>query len=102
MPIYLYEILDDEGSVVATIEMLQGMNDPPLAHDPETGRPMRRILAAPRVPRKWSDSQVKANLSDKNLERLGFTKYQKAGDGTYEKRAGSGPDVISSDGNSVS
>ena len=27
----------------------------------------------------------------------GFTKYVKSGDGTYEKRAGKGPDVISKD-----
>ena len=31
------------------------------------------------------------------LDRLGFTKYVKAGDGYYEKRAGKGPDVISKD-----
>ena len=30
-------------------------------------------------------------MSDKNLAAKGFTKYVKAGDGTYEKTAGSGP-----------
>jgi hypothetical protein len=34
---------------------------------------------------------------DKKLDKLGFTKYVKSGDGTYEKRAGKGPDVISRD-----
>jgi hypothetical protein len=33
-------------------------------------------------------------LSNKNLDRLGFTKYEKAGDGVYEKKAGQGPDVF--------
>jgi len=33
-------------------------------------------------------------LSDKNLDRIGFTKYQRVGDGKYEKRAGSGPQTI--------
>ena len=33
-------------------------------------------------------------LSNKNLAAKGFTKYVKAGDGTYEKAAGKGPDVI--------
>ena len=33
----------------------------------------------------------------KKLDKLGFTKYVKAGDGFYEKRAGKGPDVISKD-----
>jgi len=97
MPIYLYEIVHDDGTSDETFEMLQGMNDPPLERHPDTGQTIRRILAAPRVPRKWSDAQVKANMSDKNLKRLGFTKYTKAGDGKYEKRAGSGPDVISAD-----
>jgi hypothetical protein len=40
----------------------------------------------------------KANVADDNrLEKLGFTKYVKRGDGSYEKRAGQGPDVISRD-----
>ena len=30
-------------------------------------------------------------------DRLGFTKYEKAGDGHYEKRAGKGPDTLSAD-----
>ena len=34
---------------------------------------------------------------DKKLDRLGFTKYVKAGDGYYEKRAGKGPDVLHKD-----
>ena len=37
----------------------------------------------------------KADLSTKNLERLGFTQYKKAGGGKYEKTAGQGPDMIS-------
>ena len=102
MPIYVYEVMLDDGTVGETIELLQGMNDLPLERHPETGQTIHRILAAPRVPRKWTDSRMKANLSDKNLDRLGFTKYQKAGDGRYEKRAGAGPDVISSDGSSTS
>ncbi len=34
---------------------------------------------------------------DKKLDKMGFTKYVKAGDGFYEKRAGKGPDVIHRD-----
>ena len=34
---------------------------------------------------------------DKKLDRLGFTKYVKSGDGTYEKTVGKGPNVISRD-----
>jgi hypothetical protein len=31
---------------------------------------------------------------DKKLERLGFTKYVKSGDGTYDKVVGEGPKSI--------
>lgn len=97
MPIYQYEFADDDAEDGRLLEFLQGMHDPPLERDPESGRPIRRVIGAPRVPRKWSDARMQANLSDSNLERLGFTKYQKSGDGTYEKRVGQGPDVISAD-----
>jgi hypothetical protein len=40
---------------------------------------------------------AKSASDDKKLERLGFTKYVKSGDGTYEKRVGKGPDTISRD-----
>jgi hypothetical protein len=41
--------------------------------------------------------KTKSSLSNKNLDRLGFTKYERAGDGKYERKAGGGPDVISAD-----
>ena len=38
------------------------------------------------------------NLADdKKLERLGFTKYVKSGDGQYEKTIGDGPSLINKD-----
>jgi hypothetical protein len=40
---------------------------------------------------------ARSMADDKKLDRLGFTKYVKSGDSTYEKRAGKGPDVISRD-----
>lgn len=58
---------------------------------------MRRLIGAPNTPRKWTDSNMRTNLSASNLERFGFMQYKKAGDGKYEKTAGAGPDVISKD-----
>ena len=52
---------------------------------------------APTIPGNWSDHATKQKLSDKNLDRIGFTKYERAGDGHYEKKAGQGPNVISAD-----
>jgi predicted nucleic acid-binding Zn ribbon protein len=97
MPTYVYEVIHDDGSGGERFEVVQPMSDPPLTTHPETNLPVRRVLLPPNIGGKWSDAGTKQNLSDKNLDRLGFTKYQKAGDGKYEKRAGSGPPTLSAD-----
>ncbi len=95
MPTYVYQVITDDGSEGEVFEFVQRMADSPLKTHPETGQPVRRVPQAPVIPGNWSDHATNQKLSDKNLDRLGFTKYQRAGDGFYEKRAGSGPDVIS-------
>jgi predicted nucleic acid-binding Zn ribbon protein len=97
MPIYVYEFINEDGSDGETFEILQEMSDAPLTKHPMNGLPVRRVLTAATMSGKWSDAGVASRLSDKNLEAKGFTKYVKAGDGKYEKRTGSGPDVISAD-----
>ena len=94
MPNYVYVVINDDGSEGETFEVFQKMSDPPLKTHPETGRPVRRVIQPPNIPGKWSESGTKKMLSDSNLDRLGFTKYQKTGKGQYEKRAGSGPETI--------
>ena len=96
MPTYVYQIIKPDGSEGEIFEVVQRMSDAPLTNHPETGEPVRRIPALPTIPGNWSDHSTKQKLSDKNLNRLGFTKYQRAGDGHYEKKAGAGPNVISS------
>jgi predicted nucleic acid-binding Zn ribbon protein len=97
MPIYVYEVITDDDSG-EQFEIFQSMADAPLQKHPETGLPIRRVFQAPAIGGKWSDSAMgKSVADDKKLDRLGFTKYVKSGDGTYEKRAGKGPDVISRD-----
>ena len=95
MPIYVYEIIEADGKDGETFEMLQGMNEAPLTKHPMTGQPVRRCISLPSAAGMWTDMKTNANLSDKNLDAKGFTKYVKMGDGMYEKRAGKGPDVIS-------
>ncbi len=92
MPTYVYQVLTDDDSDGEVFEVVQKMSDDPLRTHPETGEPVRRIPCAPNI-----GGSPKSNLSDKNLERLGFTKYQSAGGGHFEKRAGQGPDAISAD-----
>jgi predicted nucleic acid-binding Zn ribbon protein len=94
MPTYVYAVINDDGSDGETFEVFQKMTDDPLTEHPETGRPVRRIPQAPNIAGKWSEGRTKQLLSDSNLDRMGFTKYQKTGDGQYEKRAGEGPATI--------
>jgi predicted nucleic acid-binding Zn ribbon protein len=97
MPTYIYQIINPDGSDGETFEVVQKMSDEPLSKHPESGRPVRRVIQAPHIAGRWSDAAAKKTLSDKNLDRMGFTKYQRSGDGTFEKRAGRGPDAISAD-----
>jgi hypothetical protein len=94
MPTYVYQVINDDGSDGETFEVVQKMSDPPLTRHPETGAPVRRVIQAPNIAGKWSQGATKQMLSDSNLDRLGFTKYQKTGKGQYEKRAGAGPRSI--------
>ncbi len=94
MPTYVYQVINEDGSEGETFEVVQKMTDPPLKEHPETGKPVRRVLQAPRIAGRWTESASKKALSDSNLDRLGFTKYQRAGKGVYEKRAGAGPPTI--------
>ena len=97
MPTFVYQIINDDGSDGETFEVFQKMSDAPLTKHPESGKAARRVITAPNIPGNWSDHATKQKLSDKNLDRLGFTKYQRAGDGKFEKKAGKGPNVISAD-----
>ncbi|QVL29810.1 FmdB family transcriptional regulator [Telmatocola sphagniphila] len=96
MPLYVYQVIEADGSEGEVFETLQGMSEAPLTQHPENGKPVRRLLSAPRIAGKFTDIGA-GSLAPKNLTNLGFTQYKKAGGGYYEKTAGSGPDVISRD-----
>jgi len=96
MPLYVYAIIEADGSDGDTFEVLQAMSEPTLTVHPETGQPVRRLLSMPNTPRKSSSSPTAPNMSASNLERLGLSQYTKTSDGSYEKTAGSsGPDSLS-------
>ncbi len=96
MPTYVYQVIQEDGEG-EVFEVFQKMSDDPLGKHPETGEPVQRIPQAPNLPLNYGDAATASKLSDKNLDRLGFTKYKNAGDGHFEKKAGSGPDVLSAD-----
>jgi predicted nucleic acid-binding Zn ribbon protein len=98
MPLYVYQVIEPDGSEGEIFELLQEMSEQELTHHPENGKAVVKLLGAPNAPRKWGEGNMRDKMSNSNLERLGFTKYQKSGGGTYEKTAGKGgPNVISGD-----
>jgi predicted nucleic acid-binding Zn ribbon protein len=98
MPMYLYEILDKQGEPTGeTFEHFQPMKDDALTKHPETGVPCRRAITAPAIAGKWSDLN-KSKMSNENLTRMGFTKYERKGKGHYERTAGKeGPRTLNAD-----
>lgn len=99
MPTYVYEILTKDGTPTGkTFDYVQSMKDKPLTKHPTTGEPVRKCIVAPAIAGNWSPFKTKGKLDNKNLERLGFTKYERKGKGYMERTAGkSGPQSIGGD-----
>ncbi len=93
MPTYRYAIVNPDGSDGDAFEVFQRLSDPPLQRHPESGLPVRRVPVAP----QFQTATEKSKLSDKNLDRLGFAKYQRSDKGVYERKAGKGPDTLRAD-----
>lgn len=96
MPLYEYAVIMDDGTHGEVFEVLQPIGEPALATHPETGQPVERLISAASVPRP-AGGPIKGDVSNKNLEKLGFTKYQKTSTGKYEKVLGDGPNLINRD-----
>jgi hypothetical protein len=95
MPTYVYEVISEDGQPGERLEVLQNISDPPLTQHPETGQPVRRVFTPPHIAGRFSPMRGdRAMKDDRKLERLGFTKYVKSSDGTYQKTVGQGPDQI--------
>jgi predicted nucleic acid-binding Zn ribbon protein len=95
MPTYVYEVVLEDGQPGERFEVFQTMSDPPLTQHPETGEPVRRVIMPPHIAGRFSPLKgTRAMKDDSRLERLGFTKYVKSADGTYEKTCGQGPPLI--------
>jgi len=99
MPTYVYEVLDKKGKPTGeTFEVVQSMKEDALSKQPKTGEPVRRAIVAPNIAGNWSDMKAKGKLSNKNLERMGFTKYERKGKGYMERTAGKfGPKSLGGD-----
>jgi Uncharacterized protein conserved in bacteria len=103
MPTYLYQEILPDGSDGPAFEVVQRMSDPVLTKHPQTGGPVRKIFATPNLPTKYTEAATKSKLSNENVEKHGFTRYEKDKvSGLYHKTAGKdrrAPDVV--DGNKL-
>jgi len=92
MPIYVYQEILDDGSDGELLEIEQPMSASTLKTHPLTGRPVRRVYQAPRVATKYTPGSTKKMLSEKSVEKAGFTKYVRDKQtGAYHKTAGKDP-----------
>ncbi len=95
-PVPIYEYIHAGGSGCplcrGRFTRLQKISDPSLQHCPECGSPVKRLISPPNVV-----SGKTHMLKESSIEKAGFTQYKKIGKGVYEKTAGKGPGIISSD-----
>ncbi|MDX2108841.1 MAG: FmdB family transcriptional regulator [Verrucomicrobiota bacterium] len=89
MPTYTYQVINSDGSDGETFDIIQPMNASALTFHPELGVPVRRVYLAPSIASRYSPRTSKARLDTKNVERAGFTKYERDKlTGVYHKTAG--------------
>jgi len=96
MPIYVYEVVRPDGEPGERFEWMQSMKDPALEQHPETGEPVKRVLLAPHLSTRYPAGQTRKKLDNRNLEKAGFTKYEKDRmTGDYHRVAGKeGPSML--------
>lgn len=97
MPVYVYEIIREDGQPGERFETRQSIHDKAFTKHPDTGEPVKRVIQLAYVAGSHSQMAIDKKLKDpKKLEQMGFTKYEKTSDG-YVKTAGKGPDLIDRD-----
>lgn len=92
MPVYVYEILETG----ERFECVQSMRDEALTRHPETGDPVRRVILSPNLGLRHGAGREKKLMSNDNVEKAGFTKYEKDKlTGKYNRVAGKkGPSTL--------
>ncbi len=69
-------------------EMVQRVADLKLKKCPECGKAVERLISAPALGGKYS-------VTPQKIKESGMTQYKKAGDGVYERTAGTkGPKIL--------
>ena len=89
MPIYEYAPTSCHcDKCQGLFELRQSISEPKLTTCPTCGQPCERRISRVALGGNWS-------LSESKIKNSGLTQYKKAGDGVYERTAGTGgPEVI--------
>jgi putative FmdB family regulatory protein len=91
MPIYEYEPVGHECVMCPNrVGVIQSISDEPLQYCPDCGLEVRRVISVVSINLRTTSSAVEAG-------KRGFTTWKKAGEGTWEKVAGPGADVLVGD-----
>ena len=99
MPVYLYQVLREDGTKGEVFELERPMDvSDPEVH-PETGEVITRLYTVPHLTTRYTEGRTKRLLDNKNVEDKGFTKYVRdRSTGDYYRAAGTqGPDLIKRD-----
>ena len=98
MPTYVYQEILPDGSEGEVFEYIQRMADEPLKTHPKSGHPVRKVFRVPNVSGKYTEGATRSKLTDENVEKHGFTRYEKdTVTGRYHKTTGKdkrAPDVV--------
>lgn len=89
MPIYEYELIDDDcgGICEGRFAAIQNLDDDPLKHCPTCGLQCKRVISNVSI-------KTKADLTPEQAAKRGFTTWKRAKEGEWEKVAGPGVDAI--------
>ncbi len=92
MPLYDYAPVSGKCKTChGRFEVMQRVADAKLTRCPACKKPCERLISAARLGGKY-------NLTPGKIKSLGMTQYKKAGNGVYERTAGTGgPEVINRD-----
>ena len=89
MPLYDYAPVSGHcAQCNGRFEVYQRLSEAKLAHCPTCHQACERVISAVALGGKYS-------TSDGRVKEVGMTKYRKAGDGVYERTAGTGgPEIL--------
>ena len=95
MPVYVYAVVDADGSKRDHFEVRQRMSEDALTHHPVTGEPVVRVPQIPALVLNQAGRSSSSQAATDKLVSKGFTRYERDGSG-YRKTGGpaSAPDRI--------